>query len=410
MRVTFTPREAPASSDSASASTTSGGPSLMDLAKAVAGQFPPRFGLLLRFEDTRLRLRSNSEALVEDLRAYFGPLASDDAGLVPPSPGGEHLFLLLEAPAARPPLPLAPRPAPPGKTPDKERFADISGGRVVRKQATGMLFFFGPAPAPNIAVGPCLANRNQVVNFLCARYLETRVAKGWLLAHAAGVSCPGGGKPRGLALCGFAGMGKSTLALHLVARGCDFLSNDRALIEPADLAGDGTGGGPVLHGIPKHPRLNPGTALGNPELAPYLACALPDGLRAAYSGLSTQELFALEHKFDANVDACFVPDRADPGATRMALAAPLAGVAVLNWSHGGGEMHAERVDLAQRPDLLAALRKQPGLFYLPGALKTARLEPERFAEVLAGIPALELSGGSDFSAAAKACLDLLGQN
>lgn len=398
MEVSFTPKPLPEPQ----------GPRLLDLAKAVAGQYPARFGLLLRFEGALLRLRSNSEALLADLRAYFGPLASDDAGMAQLAQGGEQLFLLLEAPVARPPLQLTPRPAPPGKRQDKERFADILGGRVVRKQATGMLFLFGPAPAPSIAIGPCLANRNQVVNFLCARYMEGRVARGWLLAHAAGVASPVGEQPRGLALCGFAGMGKSTLALHLVARGCDFLSNDRVLIEPA--GADGTGAAPVLHGIPKHPRLNPGTVLGNPELAPYLACALPEGLYATYSGLPAQELFALEHKFDANVDACFVPGRPEPGATRMALAAPLAGVAVLNWTHGGGEMRAERVDLARRPDLLAALRKEPGLFYLPEALKTARLRPEHFAEVLAGIPALELSGGSDFPAAAKACLDLLGKN
>lgn len=379
MQVRFTPAPPKLSS----------GPGLVDLAKAVAGQYPARHGLLLRFEDLTLRLRSNSEALLNDLRAYFGELAQDDPGAAP----AELLFLLLEAPAARPPLPLTPRPAPPGKRQDKERFADVTGGRVVRKQATGMLFFFGPAPAPNIAVGPCLENRNQIVNFLCTRYLERRVARGWLLAHAAGVSRD----EKGLALCGFAGMGKSTLALHLVARGCRFLTNDRAAMEPAPESGKA----PVLHGIPKHPRLNPGTALGNPELSPLLSCALPEELRLAYSGLPKEELFALEHKYDAFIPACFGPGR-------MALSAPLSGVVVLNWSHGGGAMRAARVNLSERPDLVEALRKEPGLFYLPESLRAARLSPDEYARVLAGVPALELSGGSDFAAGASACLELLG--
>ncbi len=396
MQVTFTPKP------SAFGVSTSSGPRLMDLAKAVAGQYPAKHGLLLRLEELTLRLRSNSEALLEDLRAYFGELAQDDpGGLISGgsgSQGTEQLFLLLEAPAARPPVQLTPRPAPPGKRQDKERYADVGGGRVVRKQATGMLFFFGPSPAPNIAVGPCLENRNQVVNFLCTRYLERRVAQGWLLAHAAGVVCEG----KGLALCGFAGMGKSTLALHLVARGGRFLTNDRAAIEP----GTGPGkdeGAPVLHGIPKHPRLNPGTALGNAELSPLLSCALPEELRLAYSGLPKEELFALEHKYDALIPACFGPGR-------MALSAPLAGLVVLNWSHGGGPMKAGRVDLAERPDLVEALRKEPGLFYLPEALRTAKLAPGDYARVLAGVPALELSGGSDFAAGADACLELLGSN
>lgn len=388
MQVTFTPKP------SAFGVSTSSGPRLMDLAKAVAGQYPAKHGLLLRLEELTLRLRSNSEALLDDLRAYFGELAQDDPGGLIDSQGGEQLFLLLQAPAARPPVQLTPRPAPPGKRQDKERFADVTGGRVVRKQATGMLFFFGPAPAPNIAVGPCLENRNQIVNFLCTRALERRVAQGWLLAHAAGVVCEG----KGLALCGFAGMGKSTLALHLVARGGRFLTNDRAAIEP------GTGdAAPVLHGIPKHPRLNPGTALGNPELAPLLSCALPEDLREAYSGLPKDELFALEHKYDALIPDCFGPGR-------MALAAPLDGLVVLNWTHGGGPMRAARVDLAQRPDLVEALRKEPGLFYLPEALRSARLAPGDYARVLAGVPALELSGGSDFVAGADACLELLGSH
>jgi HprK-related kinase B len=266
----------------------------------------------------------------------------------------------------------------------------------VRKQATGMLFLFGGGQRGgwNIAVGPCGANRNQLVNFLCARYMERRVAAGWALGHAAGVALPGAGA--GLALCGFAGMGKSTLALHLVARGLDFLSNDRVLLEP------GAAGRAVLHGIPKHPRLNPGTALGNPELAPLLSCALPEGLRRAYADRPRESLYAVEDKYDALIDHCF-----GQAGSRFRLAAPLAGVVVLNWRHRGGPMRAERVELSARPELLEALRKPPGVFYLPQALTGARLTPEETLQALCGAPALELCGGSDFSAAAAACLEFL---
>ncbi|MBU1040333.1 MAG: HprK-related kinase B [Proteobacteria bacterium] len=374
-----------------------------DLARGYGERYPARFSLRLRLEELTLDVRSNSEAVANDLRGYFGSFA--EAG---PSGAGvpaDLEFLLLEAPVQEPPVALAVKPHAPGKRADKERFADLpndgpgdGGGRVVRKQATGMLFLFGGDR--NIAVGPCAANRNQLVNFLCARYMERRLAQGWMLGHAAGVARPGQ-NGKGLALCGFAGMGKSTLALHLVARGLDFVSNDRVLVEPASGARAA-----MLHGIPKHPRLNPGTALGNPALAallsPVLSAALPEAARSAYADLAPEALREVEDKYDASIDACFGPGR-------FRLAAPLSGVVVLNWTHGGGALVPRRVDLGQRPDLLEALRKAPGLFYLPGAIAgRARLTTEQCLEALAGVPALELGGGSDFEAAAMLCEEFLG--
>jgi HprK-related kinase B len=376
-------------------------PSFDALTRAYATRLPAPFGLVLRLEELTLHVRSNSAAVINDLRAYFAPFVIEAAA------PADLDFLFLDGPVEEPPVELLTRPHLPGKKPDKERTADLPGenggpgGRLVRKQATGMLFLFGGAgansAAPDIAIGPCVRNRNQLVNFLCARYMERRVAQGWVLGHASGVVKGS----KALALCGFAGMGKSTLALHLVARGLDFLSNDRVLVEPA-------AGGPMLHGIPKHPRLNPGTALGNPELAPLLSCALPAALRVAYADLPTEALFGVEDKYDAVIDACFAPG---VGASRFQLAAPLAGVVVLNWKHvtsGQGEpMRAARVNLANRPDLLEALRKPPGAFYLPKALTTARLTAEECLQALSGVPALELCGGSDFAAGTAACLEFL---
>jgi len=406
-------------------------PALSFEALAEAYAAPAPFCLRLRLEELTVGVCTNSAALADDLRRYFAPFAccarEGAAGRPGALPGGTSRcgagepadleFLFLDGPVREPLVELAVRQHLPGKKPDKERFADLTsesvsgesasnvGGRLVRKQATGMLFLFGPgagasggiAPniAANIAIGPCARNRNQVVNFICARYMERRVAAGWLLGHAAGVALDTGERAKSLALCGFAGMGKSTLALHLLARGCDFLSNDRVLVEPR------SGAAPVLHGIPKHPRLNPGTALGNPALAVLLSCALPAAAQSAYAGLSPERLRAVEDKFDAPIQACFGPGR-------FRLAAPLAGVVVLNWRHGGGALSARRVDLGQRLDLLEALRKEPGVFYLPQAIGArALLTAEQCLEVLHGVPALELFGGADFEAAARACEEFL---
>jgi len=376
-------------------------PVFADLARDYAARFPARFALRLRLEELAVRVGSNSAAVVDDLRGYFAEFVEAGAPAGDAAPADLE-FLLLEAPVEEPPVPLQVKEHAPGKRPDKERYADVpgegGGGRVVRKQATGMLFLFGQAVgrAVNLAIGPCAQNRNQLVNFICARYMERRLAAGWMLGHAAGVLRGDSRTGRGLALCGFAGMGKSTLALHLLARGLDFLSNDRVLVEPAS-----QGHGPVLHGIPKHPRLNPGTALGNPALAVLLSCALPAAAQSAYAGLSPERLRAVEDKFDAPIQACFGPGR-------FRLAAPLAGVVVLNWRHGGGALSARRVDLGQRLDLLEALRKEPGVFYLPQAIGArALLTAEQCLEVLHGVPALELFGGADFEAAARACEEFL---
>lgn len=383
-------------------------PCFEDVAGGFAARADAPFGLRLRLEELSLDVRTNSEAVAEELREYFAEFVVQAAFAGERPPGAADLrFLFLDGPVAEPPVELAVRPSAPGKRPDKERWADLPGlpgrgggpaGRIVRKQATGMLFLFGGDR--NVAIGPCADNRNQLVNFLCARYMERRLAAGWALGHAAGVAREG----RALALCGFAGMGKSTLALHLLTRGLDFVSNDRVLIEP------GAAGGclPVLHGIPKHPRVNPGTALGNPELAGPLAAALPEASRRSYGSLAPEALRAVEDKFDARIDACFGPGR-------FRLAARLAGLVVLNWTHGpgvgsgGGPFCARRVDLRLRPDLLSALRKPPGVFYLPWAIgELARLTPEACLEALDGATVLEFSGAADFSAGAAACLDILG--
>jgi HprK-related kinase B len=370
------------------------------LTRVLEEREPTPYSFRLRLEELTLAVRSNSAGVISDLRGYFAPF-----GMLKESAPADLDFLLLDGPVATSPVELATRPHLPGKRPDKERVADLpgaeGGGRIVRKQATGMLFVFG-GRGVNIALGPCGQNRNQLVNFLCARYMERRVAQGWVLGHAAGVARPQAFGGKALALCGFAGMGKSTLALHLVARGCDFLSNDRALVESCQ------GQVPILHGIPKHPRLNPGTALGNPELAALLACALPETLRRSYSSLSADALYTVEDKYDAIIDECF---GAAPGggASRFRLTAPLAGLVVLNWKHGGGPLETRRVNLAERPDLLEVLRKSPGAFYLDAALRTARLTAAGCLEALSGVPALELRGGSDFSAGATACLEFLGE-
>jgi HprK-related kinase B len=151
--------------------------------------------------------------------------------------------------------------------------------------------------------------------------------------------------------------------------------------------------GPRMHGVAKHPRINPGTALNNPDLTGVL----DEPERARYQGLPADDLWRLERKYDALVEKCFGPGR-------FTLAAPLSGLVLLNWQRDGGPLAVRAVDPGRRLDLLAALIKAPGLF-CPAA--EGGRPAEEYARLLHGCAVMEFSGGVDFAAGAAACLEFL---
>ena len=187
--------------------------------------------LWLRFGDCRLRLDSDSPA-------DCLPCAPISATFACPRGPVDISVQALEGPALELDLPLVAKEPDPGKPRVKEEFLDLDDGRLVRKRLTGMVFMLGANR--HLAVGPCLANDNQVVNFVNSRYIQWLLDRGYLLCHAAAVTTP----QRGLVLAGFSGMGKSTLALHLMSQGVNFVSNDRLLLRQQD---DGL----AMHGVAK---------------------------------------------------------------------------------------------------------------------------------------------------------------
>ena len=333
--------------------------------------YPADFELNLRFESWTVRLRTNCRDLIADLIDYYGPFVCK-----PRKPQATiHAFQTA-------PLDLnwdwTPKTPDPGKTKVKEAWVDFQGGRAVKKIITGMTFLFGEDI--HMAVGPCLENSNQIINFINNRHIQWRLERGCLLGHAAGVA----GNGRGLALAGFSGAGKSTLALHIMSRGGHFVSNDRLMVENSS-------DGPNMFGVAKLPRINPGTALNNPDLA----LVIPQKDRQRFSRLSTQELWDVEHKYDAHIDQCFGPDK-------FHLSAPMNGLFILHWSRSDTPMEACKVNLADRPDLLEAFMKSTGLFYLPieGTEKNDP-PPKEYIRVLENTSVFELSGGVDFDAASS---------
>jgi len=356
------------------------------LAEMLGASAPAPHSLFLDLGDCRIEVRSNSTPLLAELDAYFGGFVA--------APGNTDLTVTaLEGPAPSIPLELTTKEPDPGKSKVKEEFADVPGGRLVRKALTGMVFLFGHGS--NLAVGPCLKNSNQVINFVNNRYIEYKLHQGCLLGHAAAVAHlmadTAGGRLRGLALCGFSGAGKSTLAMHVMSRGALFVSNDRLLVS-AD------GPGLRMSGVPKLPRINPGTALNNPDLAGVV----PLADRQRFLDMDADDLWHLEHKYDVFLDKCF-------GEGRFVLQAPMHGLVVLNWQRGGGETSIRFVKAADRPDLLPAFMKPAGLFSLPsnGAKAWRDPEPEAYAQSLARCDMIEISGGVDFDRAADFCIEYL---
>ncbi|MGD2044643.1 MAG: HprK-related kinase B [Gemmatimonadota bacterium] len=324
----------------------------------------------------RIDVETDDEGLLAKLDRYFHEQRSDDATTP------DFRILAVEAPPAELGIDWSVKQPDPGKTKIKEEWIDLPDGRVVRKRLTGMIFVFGGDL--HLAFGPCLENDNQVINFVNNRYMQWRLSQGYLLAHAGAVAESG----RALALCGRSGAGKSTIALRLVAEGLDFVSNDRLLFKRS-------GSGVEVHGIPKHPRVNPGTILSNP----LLEHMIPPAERERLRGLPHDELRDLEDKYDVLIDEVYGPGR-------FRMQADLAALVVFNWT-GDGPAMSSLIDLGDRIELLPLIAKSPGLFYEPDLEAPTDLGDERYLEVLRDVPVVEITGRQDFDAAQRLCLEAL---
>ena len=242
-----------------------------------------------------------------------------------------------------------------------------------------------------VAAGPCREYDNQVINFINAQYMNWLQHRGWHICHAAGLVH--GGKTLGIA--GFSGGGKSTLMLRLLEHPeVNYLTNDRLFIRRED---DGV----QAVGIPKLPRVNPGTIVHNSRLHPLI----PEKQRRALLELPADELWHLEDKYDVMVDQVY-------GADRITPAAPLAAFLILNWQRQSeAPLHVDQVDLVERRELLGAIMKSPGPFYqYPDGTfygDETPLDEAAYLTQLHGVPAFEAKGRVDFEELERRVLDEL---
>jgi HprK-related kinase B len=177
-----------------------------------------------------------------------------------------------------------------------------------------------------------------------------------------------------------------------------YLTNDRLFVRKE-------AGQTRAVGIPKLPRVNPGTIVHNARLQGLI----PADRRVALLAMPAAELWHLEDKYDVHMDEVYGPGRVVPEA-------PLGGYLVLNW-HRDSDMplRVEPVTLDNRRDLLAAIMKSPGPFYQypDGSFHRddAEFDEQAYLDALQGVAVHEVSGRIDFDALARICLgDLLVSN
>ena len=157
-----------------------------------------------------------------------------------------------------------------------------------------------------------------------------------------------------------------------------------------------------MRGIPKQPRVNPGTLLSLPSLAGIVSAARASELES----LPREELWDLEEKYDVDIEAVY-------GEGRQAAELPLRAFAVLTWSHRSREAcQVTRTTLRDAPELLGPIMKHPGPFFHQGGVydtqgSVGELDPAPYLEALGDLPLLSFSGGVDFDRALAACQEAL---
>ena len=360
------------------------------LTEASGGPVSLEHELRIDVDGCVIDIATNHEPLREKLQRYFAELVATADDTV----AADFRIVCVEAPTLNVDAEWTVKEPEPGKTKIKEEWVDLPDGRIVRKRLTGMVFAFGGDL--HLGYGPCFEYDNQVVNFVNNRYMQWRLAQGFVLAHAGAVGRDG----RCLALCGPSGAGKSTAALGLVGDGLDFVSNDRLLLRAASAdatpaeGGDG-GDGVEVFGIPKRPRVNPGTILFNPMLDRMI----PEAERSELLALPADELRTLEQKYDVLINELVGPDR-------FRMQGDLEALVVFNWTDEG-EAVAREIDLAERRELLPLITKSPGLFYEPEEDQVLDLSDARYLETFAGCRVVEITGAQDFEAARRLCREVL---
>jgi HprK-related kinase B len=288
----------------------------------------------LRFLDFRLTLHSNDRRVTDAVTDYFAAFLDRD-----PAPRSSTI-VALQGHAHLDEARLQDVPRPDGR-PVKEAQYDTEIARTILKRRTGVAIYVGAND--HCLVGDLVTNINQVVNAVNMVFMKRMMLTSHALLHASAVIAPGG---RGIAIASASGAGKSTAALALLERGCSFVSNDRVMVRPGP-----EGVGVSMLGVPKKPRVNPGTLLSLPRLRGLLAQDDVD----RYLALDPDALWQLEEKHDVDVESTY-------GAGSWSLTGDLNAIYMLMWRRGDAGLAVESVPAPDRLPLLRSVEKDLAIY------------------------------------------------
>ena len=329
--------------------------------------------LHLKIGECRLDLHSNSKALIDKLQLFFA-----SCNVIGQEGDADISMTAIECSAPELGIDFIDWKREPGKTGRKDEYIDIPEGRVVRKVRTGMVFL--QSKRQRIAAGPCIENDNQVINYLNSQYMNWLQQRDWLICHAAGLVHDN----KGFAFAGFSGGGKSTFMLELMNDASNaYLTNDRLFIKSLD-------GQMFMSGIPKLPRINPGTIVGNPVLHGLMS----QQELASYQAMEKEQLWDIEKKYDVPVKQVY-------GEQRIQNDAPLQAFVILSWQRQSDEpVSLNKVNISQRRELLHAVMKSSGPFFQDsqGVFQSdeLQLDEDAYLAMLSGTDIYEVTGSIDF--------------
>jgi HprK-related kinase B len=282
-------------------------------------------------------------------------------------------------------IPMITKQPDPGKTKIKEKFCDEGERRIISKIITGVDFFYDFHRF--VATGPLLDNDNQLVNFINNIYMDIQlILNRGQLFHAAALCS----EKKGMGMAGQSGKGKSTLCLKMLGEGIHFVSNDRLMVSQNQEA-------LLMAGIPKYPRINPGTILNNTKLVNMISAED----RERYESLPNDSLWELEEKYDGIIEEHF-------DDCNFILQAHMDYFVVINWDRNSDHsMTIDEISLRERRELLPHIMKAPGILVPKSRKRLEPLKEEDYLNLLDQCTVLELSGSVNFDRAARELRALL---
>lgn len=341
--------------------------------------------LYLSLGDYSLAIASNSQPLLNCLSQYFSHLPQQQNK-------AEKTVVAIESDVLESGLSFMDWKREPGKSGRKDAYIELPDGRLLLKVRTGMMFL--QSQERLIAAGPCLQYDNQLINYINSQIMNWLQHRNWLISHAAGLMLG----TNALAIAGFSGGGKSTLMLHLMEhpKSC-FLTNDRLFLRAGESAVEAVG-------IPKLPRINPGTVVNNERLKSLIN----EPRRSELLQMPKQDLWDLEEKFDVDIEHFY-----GKGRINTSTPVPLAGLLILNWNREEtAPVEINEVVLSERSELLKAVMKSPGPFYQDRQGQFLEdedpLPTEPYQSLLKEISVYEVTGRLDFEALTALCFERWG--